>query len=147
MSTPSFPSLSIPSRSTPIQDWELTTDYASTAELMTSYTIARTGLTPKPAQVRFAMALVMNKDITCIAATGFGKSLAFQMAILMMPKKFGIIVTPINALAEDQVFQCKKFRIDAIAFTSEALDREPGLVKDIMSGKYGLGESSPPSPY
>ncbi|KAF8471075.1 hypothetical protein BDZ91DRAFT_638704, partial [Kalaharituber pfeilii] len=74
----------------------------------------RTGLTPKPAQLRFAMALVMGKDVTCVAATGFGKSLAFQMALFMMLKKVGVVITGIEALGEDQVEACARYKLRAV---------------------------------
>ncbi|RPB23671.1 hypothetical protein L211DRAFT_762579, partial [Terfezia boudieri ATCC MYA-4762] len=80
---------------------------------MIALTKARTGLKPKEAQLRVAMALVCGKDVSCVAATGFGKSLTYQMATLMMARKFGLIITPLNALGEDQVISCKRFHIRA----------------------------------
>ena len=38
------------------------------------------------------MALEMSKDVTCVAATGFGKSLAFQIAAMLLEGKFGCLV-------------------------------------------------------
>ena len=64
---------------------------------------ARTGLTLKAEQIRCAMALTSGHDVTLVAATGFGKSVVYQIAIMMIKEKFGLVVTPINALGEDQV--------------------------------------------
>ncbi|RPB17856.1 hypothetical protein L211DRAFT_799470, partial [Terfezia boudieri ATCC MYA-4762] len=80
---------------------------------MKAITKARTGLNAKEAQLRVAMALVCNKDASCVAATDFGKSLIYQMAVLMMPNKVGLIITPLNALGEDQVLACMKFHLRA----------------------------------
>ncbi|KAF8416291.1 hypothetical protein EV426DRAFT_511866, partial [Tirmania nivea] len=74
----------------------------------------KTGFMPKPAQLRFAMALIYQKDVSCIAATGFGKSLAFQIAIMMMASKFGLVATPLNRLGEDQVEKCQKIGLPAV---------------------------------
>lgn len=130
-------------KSTPIQPWEQTEDYNTSAELMRNFTKARTKLTPKNAQVRFAMALLSGQDVTCVAATGFGKSLAYQMASMLMPGKFGLIVTPIIALGEDQVDACRKYRLRAINFTTEALDSNPHLLKQVSQGDYDLVFLSP----
>jgi len=106
-------------RSTPVQDWERTEDYKIKYDFITALTKARTGLKPKDAQLRMAMALVYGKDISCVAATGFGKSLTYQMVTLMMGRKFGLIIIPLNALGEDQVWACKKFHIRACNLTTE----------------------------
>ena len=49
----------------------------------------------------------MAHDESFIAATGFGKSLVYQITIMMIKEKFGLVVTPINALGEDQVKACR----------------------------------------
>ncbi|KAF8451631.1 hypothetical protein BGX38DRAFT_1070947, partial [Terfezia claveryi] len=82
---------------------------------MIALTEHRTGFTPKAAQTRFAMALVSGQDVSCVAATGFGKSLAFQMVMFMIPKKVSFIITAIEALRQDQVNACNKFRLKAIS--------------------------------
>ncbi|RPB28793.1 hypothetical protein L211DRAFT_765816, partial [Terfezia boudieri ATCC MYA-4762] len=79
-----------------------------------------------------------GKDVACMAATGFGKSLTYQMATPMMAKRFGLIVTPLNALGEDQVFACKKFHIRACNLTAEFMQSNPEVIRDIIAGKYNL---------
>lgn len=126
------------SRSSPIQEWESTTDYMQLRELLTTLTKARTRFTPKDAQVRFAMALISGRDVTCVAATGFGKSLAYQMAVMLMPKQFGMIITPINALADDQVIVCKRYGLQAVNLTQDLVDANGEIMKDIIAGRYSL---------
>ncbi|RPB20182.1 hypothetical protein L211DRAFT_756949, partial [Terfezia boudieri ATCC MYA-4762] len=89
--------------------------YKEQETMMIKLTEYRTGYTPKATQLRFAMALVVAKDVTCIAATGFGKSLAFQMAMFMIPRKTGFIITPIEALGQDQVEVCWRYRLKPLA--------------------------------
>ena len=86
-------------------------------------TIERTGLVPKAAQVRLALALDMGKDVSCIAATGFGKILAFMMAVFMIQRKalarkskqFAICITSIEAPGDDQVNKAATWGMNAIA--------------------------------
>ncbi|KAF8432293.1 hypothetical protein BGX38DRAFT_1073185, partial [Terfezia claveryi] len=73
-----------------------------------------TGLDPRDAQIGFAMALLLGKDVSCVAATGFGKSLAFQMAAFLFGSQFGIVITPIEALREDQVARCADIYLKAV---------------------------------
>lgn len=128
------------SSSTPVQPWEESVQYVEMREKLISETKSRTGYTPKAVQVRFAMALIFRKDVTCVAATGFGKSLAFQMALFMLPKKLGIVVSPIEALGQDQVEACKKIGLNALALHEGDLESQPNLLKDIMRSKYNIRE-------
>ena len=91
-------------------------------ELLLKNTKSRTGLDPKPGQLRFAMALLMGKDIMCIPATGFGKSLAFQIAAMLLEGQFGIIVTPIEALGLDQVASCNGIHLKAVCLVEGDVD-------------------------
>lgn len=124
--------------STPLQDWEKTEVYQKQQDIMAKVAEARTGLKPKPAQLRFAMALFLGYDVSCVAATGFGKSLAFQMSAMVM-KQFGIVITPLNRLGKDQVTKCKKYGLQAVMLTGEVLETDKGIIKRIMKGEYDLG--------
>ena len=95
-------------------------------------------LDAKPAQLRFAMALVMGRDVTCVAATGFGKSLAYQMAALMMPGKSGVVITPLIALGEDQVLSCRKNHLRSVNITVALLEENPRVIKAVCEGQYDL---------
>ncbi|KAF8427506.1 hypothetical protein EV426DRAFT_699340 [Tirmania nivea] len=101
------------------------------SRLKKARTKAKTGLDPKPAQLRFAMALVMGQDVTCVAATGFRKSLAFQMVTFLKEMMFGIVITPIGALGEDQVRACEQFRIKACYLVEGDIDGNSVKMKDM----------------
>lgn len=122
-------------------DWEKTEQYQKQRALLEKITQNRTGLNPKPAQLRFAMALLMGHDATCIAATGFGKSLAFQMAAMMLEGQLGIIITPIEALGEEQVQSCNDIRLKAVSLVQGDVDGNSVKIRDIVDGKYDLGKS------
>lgn len=126
--------------SSSVQIWETTPRYAADLSLLTAMTRSRTGLMPKPAQLRFALALLNKKDVTCVAATGFGKSLAFQMAMFLQENKFGIVVTPIEALGEDQVNKCRDSRLKAVCLVEDDMDANSKTINEILHGKYNLGD-------
>lgn len=133
-------------KSSPLQDWEKTEDYYALERDLNIITKAQTGLIPKPEQLRCAMALISGQDFTFVAATGFGKSLVYQMAVMMMKKKFGtvgkfgIVVTPINALGEDQVNACRNLPVPlkAVNLIEEAMVGDPNMVKDVCASKYDI---------
>ncbi|KDQ20156.1 hypothetical protein BOTBODRAFT_101867 [Botryobasidium botryosum FD-172 SS1] len=61
-----------------------------------------TRLCPRDGQVRFAHAIYSGQDVVLLAGTGWGKTLAFVMACFLDPTIIVIIVSPLNALEEDQ---------------------------------------------
>lgn len=61
------------------------------------------GLKPYDWQVDVAEALVLGLDCLVIAGTGAGKSMPFVMPLFALPDKMVIIISPLNALEEDQV--------------------------------------------
>jgi len=128
------------SSSTAIQSWELSIEYKQKERAMIAITEHRTGFTPKPTQTRFAIALVSGEDVSCVAAPGFGKSLAFQMAMFMIPRKISLIIIAIEALGQDQVDACNKFRLKAISLTEEVLSSNLKILDDIVMGKYDMGK-------
>ncbi|KAF8457344.1 P-loop containing nucleoside triphosphate hydrolase protein [Kalaharituber pfeilii] len=133
--------------SSSLQEWEQTREYYDKERLLRCLTKDRTLFDPKPAQLRFAMCLFFGHDVSCVAATGFGKSLAFQMTTFLLEKRnrsrpknkqFGVIITPIEALGEDQVTQCAKLGIPAISLTDSVMHSNPKVIEDIMNGEFLL---------
>ncbi|RPB18688.1 hypothetical protein L211DRAFT_753602, partial [Terfezia boudieri ATCC MYA-4762] len=82
-------------------------------DVLVNITKARTGWDARDAQIRFTMVLLLGKDVSCVAATGFGKSLAFQIAAFLSGAKFSIVITPIEALREDQVLKGTEINLRA----------------------------------
>lgn len=133
-------------QSSELQDWEITEEYGSLKRALEFKTKERTGFFPKPAQTRMAMALALGKDVTCIAPTGFGKSMAFQMAVFAIQlrhprkKKLNICITPIEALGEDQVEKCTQLGINSVNLTDRWIQSNPQILRDIANGDYELGK-------
>lgn len=48
-------------------------------------------------------ALLLGLDCTVIAGTGAGKTMPFVMPLFIQPQKIVLIISPLNALEEDQV--------------------------------------------
>jgi ATP-dependent helicase YprA (DUF1998 family) len=78
-------------------------------KLLNEQTKERTGLTPRQFQLDAAIALVRNQDLIVKAGTGSGKTLSFVMPCFVSRKTTVIIVSPLNALQEDQV--CMSFHM------------------------------------
>ncbi|RPB18947.1 hypothetical protein L211DRAFT_853654 [Terfezia boudieri ATCC MYA-4762] len=68
----------------------------------------------------------------------YQKTLAFQIAIMMMASKFELVATPLNRLGEDQVEKCQKIGLCAVLLTSDAQERDPKLIGKIANGEYDL---------
>ena len=60
------------------------------------------------------------------------------MPLFFIKRKFGIVVTLINALSENQVEECKHHQIRAVALIEEALEGDSQLLEDIMKEEYDL---------
>ena len=54
-------------------------------------------------QLDVSEALLLGLDCTVIAGTGAGKTMPFVMPLFIQPKKIVLIISPLNALEEDQV--------------------------------------------
>jgi ATP-dependent helicase YprA (DUF1998 family) len=54
-------------------------------------------------QVDVAEAVILGLDCTVIAGTGAGKTLPFAMPLFVLSKKVVLVISPLNALEEDQV--------------------------------------------
>lgn len=136
-------------KSSELFEWEKTQTYKDTSTQLECLTSVKTGWIPKAAQIRFAMALHTGHNVTCVAATGFGKSLAFQMAAFLMQQRnqqrgetsqqFGVCITPIEALGEDQVNKCAKLGLRALNLTDRAILQESGCISQVFKGEYNLG--------
>lgn len=110
-------------------------------------TIERTGLVLKAAQVRLALALDKGKDVSCRAATGFVKSLAFMMAVFMIQreaaarksKQFANCITVIEVLGDDQVNKAASCGINVVLLTKKEVYRNGSIFNAIERREYDLG--------
>ncbi|CUA67949.1 ATP-dependent DNA helicase Q5 [Rhizoctonia solani] len=113
------------------------------SELLVKETRSRTGITPYPWQVRVAVAMIRQRDVLCLAGTGFGKTLPFIMPLFLSVKTIVWIVSPLNYIEEQQAESFKKWGAMAVAVNSNTDFRQ--VKKDILSGVYNVVISSPES--
>lgn len=73
-----------------------------------------------------------NKDVLGILATGFGKSICYQMPYLIT-KKCVIVVSPLIALMADQEHELNKLKIPVCVLNSSCKNKEE-IIDDILSG-------------
>ena len=83
-------------------------------------TVNKLGKRPCLLQSKICQALLRgNKNVICIAATGFGKTLTFLMPLLFSPDSIIIIVTALNILGKQNAEQLNAVGISSIAVNSE----------------------------
>ncbi|RDX45839.1 P-loop containing nucleoside triphosphate hydrolase protein [Lentinus brumalis] len=98
----------------------------------------RANVTPYPEQLDLAECMLLGLDATSIAGTGWGKTLTFVLP-LFVPQSKGkmvIIVSPLNALEDDQAERFKKMGLKAVALNGDT--NTPELLKDIEKGTYDV---------
>ncbi|KDQ16268.1 hypothetical protein BOTBODRAFT_107343 [Botryobasidium botryosum FD-172 SS1] len=103
----------------------------------------RTGMNAFDGQVTFAEALYNGRDVVLLAGTGWGKTLAFVMACFLNPDIVIIIVSPLNALEEDQARRFRRWGLTATAVNANTLMKRPKLIQEIEAGKWQIVITSP----
>ena len=58
---------------------------------------------PQLLQLQYLLALKDGKDVVVCAGTGYGKTIAMILPILLTPRKIGIIISPLKLLQVSQV--------------------------------------------
>ena len=82
-----------------------------------------------------------NKDTIGILATGYGKSICYQLPFLIT-KKCVLVISPLISLMEDQCIKLKKLKIPVYCLNSNNSNK--GFDKrDIIDGKNGIIYMSP----
>ncbi|KAJ7774230.1 P-loop containing nucleoside triphosphate hydrolase protein [Mycena maculata] len=66
-------------------------------------------------QIDVSEALVLGLDAVVIAGTGAGKTIPFMMPLLLYPKKFVLVISPLKILQADQAKRFKKMGLKAAA--------------------------------
>jgi ATP-dependent helicase YprA (DUF1998 family) len=72
-------------------------------KLATEFVQRTNGILPYPWQIDVTEAILLGLDCVVVAGTGAGKTMPFVMPLFVKPKKIVIIISPLNALEEDQV--------------------------------------------
>ena len=78
-----------------LQSWEKTAEYKDRSAKLKVAVLATFHKDLKQNQLRAAMSIEYGHDVFLIAATAWGKSLVFQSPLLLQPKKFCIVVSPL----------------------------------------------------
>jgi hypothetical protein len=94
-----------------------------------------TGFKPHSWQLDCAVASHLGQDVCLIAGTGFGKTLPFIMNCWLDPKLIVWIISPLNALGNQQARTFKDWGLEAIAVN--ATTNYPGLRK-VSSSRVSL---------
>jgi Werner syndrome ATP-dependent helicase len=91
----------------------------------------------KPEQFAIIEQIVeFNRDVCAVLATGFGKSLCFQMPFLLT-KKNVIIISPLIALMEDQKTQMEALDIPVCSLNNTCKDKTR-VKNEILAGENKL---------
>lgn len=75
-----------------------------------------------------------HRDICCVMATGFGKSICYQLPAIITGKP-AIIVSPLLSLMEDQKINLEKRGVTTCCYNSTVKDYNKAQ-NEILSGKY-----------
>lgn len=78
-------------------------------------------------QVEIVQKILDGKDVLALLPTGAGKSLTFQLPMVINNKKT-IVISPLIALMEDQVMQLKQKKIKACCIHSQLDDMDKQLI-------------------
>ncbi|KAI0286328.1 P-loop containing nucleoside triphosphate hydrolase protein [Russula brevipes] len=98
-------------------------------------------ITPHSWQLDVAECLILGLDCELIAPTGAGKTIPFVLPLFYWPEKFIIIISPLNALEEDQAQRFQQLGVEALALNGETYTSK--LLKSIKNGKYRILITSP----
>jgi len=93
----------------------------------------------KPTQFDIIKKMLINKvDVCAILATGFGKSICYQLPYLISGKCV-IVVSPLIALMHEQGQEMEKKKVPVVVFNSESsLKRKNDMKKEILKGNNKL---------
>ena len=86
-------------------------------------------------QVDVAEAIILGLDCTVIAGTGAGKTLPFAMPLFVLSKKIALVISPLNALEEDQVSCLKQIQEHLSIFQQAARFQKMGLTAVAVNGE------------
>jgi superfamily II DNA helicase RecQ len=109
------------------------------------------GHDPRPAQIEATYQLLYGEhDVLLQAATGYGKSIIWQLTGLLSqqlicPSTVTIMISPLNSLTEQQVqnvetLKNQGYKVNAIAVTAKNNHSE--LYEEIARGEYTHGKHS-----
>ncbi len=97
----------------------------------------------RPLQEEIIQSVLEKRDTLALLPTGGGKSICFQVPTLAA-KGMALVVSPLIALMEDQVYNLKSRNIPAISLTGNLSLREMDIaLENAVNGKYKFVYLSP----
>lgn len=82
-----------------------------------------------------------RRDVCCIMATGYGKSICYQLPAIITQKP-SIIISPLLSLMEDQRINLEKVGVKACCYNSSVNDKW-ALRNQILAGQYQIIYTTP----
>ncbi|KDQ05593.1 hypothetical protein BOTBODRAFT_92294, partial [Botryobasidium botryosum FD-172 SS1] len=74
-----------------------------------------TSMDPREGQLDVGEAMYLDRNVVLLAGTGWGKTLAFIMACFLDPTIVIIIISPLNALEDDQARRFREWGLRAVS--------------------------------
>ena len=98
----------------------------------------------RPGQLDVIEAILAKQDVLCIMPTGYGKSLCFQLASLLLDG-VTVVVSPLVALMKDQVdsLHIKGFKEATFINSSVTVDEQRDRLQALKAGRFKLVYISP----
>jgi len=94
--------------------------------------LEKLGVAPKPQQIDVLESIYERRDCVLIAPTGWGKTLAFTLPLLLLKDAVIIVITPLKVLGEEQSGKLKNLNINSINITED--DKEINAAKVLQGG-------------
>ena len=94
------------------------------AKIHEEFTRKNPGKTPYPWQINVAEAILLGLYCTVIAGTGAGKTMPFIMPLFVQPQRVVLVISPLNALEEDQVSGRQVRRLQPLTYVGRAIPRD-----------------------
>ncbi|KAJ7440733.1 P-loop containing nucleoside triphosphate hydrolase protein [Mycena latifolia] len=111
------------------------------AKIRNEFAACNPGKTAHTWQVDIGEALELGLDCSLLAGTGSGKTMPFVMPLFSQPDKIVIIISPLNALEEDQAKRFQEMGISAAAINGDTYNDE--IHKEIEALKKNVIITSP----
>ncbi|KAG9310613.1 P-loop containing nucleoside triphosphate hydrolase protein [Chiua virens] len=102
---------------------------------------AQMGRKPYSWQLDCAEAFILGIDCVILAGTGFGKTLPFTIPSFLHPDKITIVISPLNALEEDQARRFREAGLKAAVVNHETFDNK--LYEELKNMSYQVIFTSP----
>ncbi|KAJ6597419.1 hypothetical protein B0H10DRAFT_1827172 [Mycena sp. CBHHK59/15] len=103
------------------------------AKIRTEFRERNDGMVAHEWQVDMGEALHLGLDCSLIAGTGAGKTMPFVMPLFVESDKMMIIISPLNALEEDQASRFRKMGLSAVAINGETYSAEIHKARHLFS--------------